>query len=87
MNKVVNQVNWMNCIALDDVYLRGTESLYTWKILVPESYCSDLYSNILPNMLFNILPNILADILIDTLVNILVDTLVNTLVNTINNKL
>jgi hypothetical protein len=64
----------MNCIALDDVYLWGIESLYTWKILVPESYCSDLYSNMLPDMLPNILPNTLADTLVDTLVNTLVTT-------------
>jgi len=64
---------------IDDVYLRGIESLYTWKILVPERLRSGSYSDTLPNTLGNTLPNTLANILAD----ILADTLANTLADTI----
>ena len=37
--------------VIDDDYLRGIESLYTWKILVPERLCSGSYSHTLPNTL------------------------------------
>ena len=69
----VGEVDELCCI--DDVYLRGIESLYTWKILVPERLRSDLYSDTLPNTLGNTLPDTLGD----TLPDILGDTLPNTL--------
>jgi len=60
---------------MDYVYLRGTESLYTWKILVPERLYSGLYSDMLPNTLGNTLPDTLGDTLPDTLGNTLADTI------------
>jgi len=53
--------------AIDDVYLRGIESLYTWKTLVLERLHSVLYSNTLPNILGDTLPDILADTLANTI--------------------
>ena len=47
--------------VIDDVYLWGIESLYTWKTLVPERLRSVLYSNTLPNTLADTLPDTLAD--------------------------
>ena len=35
--------------AIDNVYLRGIESLYTWKTLVPERLRSVSYSDTLPD--------------------------------------
>jgi len=52
---------------IDDIYLRGTKSLYTWKILVPERLHSGLYFNTLPNTLGNTLPNILGNTLANTI--------------------
>ena len=69
--------------AIDDVYLWGIESLYTWKILVPERLRSGLYSNTLPNTLGDTLPDILGNTLPDTLANTLANILANTLANTI----
>ena len=65
--------------TIDDFYLRGIESLYTWKILVPERLRSGLYSDTLPDTLGNMLPNILGN----TLPNTLADTLANILADTI----
>ena len=56
---------------IDDVYLWGIESLYTWKTLVPERLRSISYSNTLLNTLGNTLPNTLAN----TLPNTLADTI------------
>ena len=47
--------------AIDDVYLRGIESLYTWKTLVPERLRSVSYSDTLPDTLGDTLPDTLAD--------------------------
>jgi len=44
----VSEVDKLN--AIDNVYLRGIKSLYTWKTLVPERLRSVLYSNTLPNI-------------------------------------
>jgi len=68
---------------LDDVYLRGIESLYTWKTLVPERPRSVSYSDTLPNTLGDTLPDTLGDMLPDTLGDTLPDTLANTLADTI----
>ena len=48
--------------VIDDDYLRGIESLYTWKILVPERLCSGSlpYTG-------DTLPDALADTLADTI--------------------
>ena len=64
--------------AIDDVYLRGIKTLYTWKILVPERLRSGPYSDTLPDTLGDTLPDTLGDTLPDTLVDTLVDTLANT---------
>ena len=56
---------------IDDVYLRGIESLYTWKTLVPERLRSSSYPNTLGDTLPNTLPNTLGD----TLPNTLADTI------------
>jgi len=69
----VSKVDELNTI--NNVYLRGIESLYTWKTLVPERLRSGLYSNMLPNTLGNTLPDILGNTLGDTLP----DTLANTI--------
>jgi len=73
--------------AINDVYLRGIESLYTWKTLVPERPRSVLYSDMLPNTLGDTLPDILGDILPDilgdTLPDILGDMLPDILANTL----
>ena len=61
--------------AIDDVYLWGIKSLYTWKTLVPERLRSGSYSNTLPNTLGNTLPDILGDTLPDTLADTLADTI------------
>ena len=53
--------------VIDDVYLWGIESLYTWKTLVPERLRSVSYSDTLPDTLGDTLPNTLADTLPDTL--------------------
>ena len=53
--------------VIDDVYLWGIESLYTWKTLVPERLRSVLYSDTLPDTLGDTLPDTLADTLPDTL--------------------
>ena len=53
--------------AIDDVYLRGIESLYTWKTLVPERPRSVSYSDTLPDTLGDTLPDTLADTLADTI--------------------
>ena len=37
--------------VIDDVYLWGIESLYTWKTLVPERLRSVSYSDTLPDTL------------------------------------
>ena len=68
---------------IDDDYLRGIESLYTWKILVPERLRSDSYSNTLPDTLGDTLPDTLGDTLPDTLGDTLPDTLADTLADTI----
>ena len=57
--------------VIDNVYLWGIESLYTWKTLVPERVRSVSYSNTLPNTLGDTLPDTLAD----TLPNTLADTI------------
>ena len=66
---------------INNVYLRGIESLYTWKILVPERLRSGLYSNTLPNTLGDMLPNILGNTLPNTLADILANTLADILAN------
>ena len=48
---------------IDDDYLRGIESLYTWKILVPER----LRSGFVTVHQGDILPDALADTLADTI--------------------
>ena len=53
--------------VIDDVYLWGIESLYTWKTLVPERLRSVSYSDTLPDTLGDTLPDALADTLPDTL--------------------
>jgi len=53
--------------AIDDVYLRGIESLYTWKTLVPERPRSVSYSDTLPDTLGDTLPDTLADTLANTI--------------------
>ena len=60
-------MNWGELNAIDDVYLRGIESLYTWKILVPERLCSGPYSDTLPDTLSDTLPDTLVDTLADTI--------------------
>jgi len=52
---------------IDDVYLRGIKSLYTWKTLVLECLRSGSYSDTLPDTLGDTLPDILADTLADTI--------------------
>ena len=69
--------------AIDNVYLRGIESLYTWKTLVPERLRSVSYSDTLPNILGDTLPNTLGDALPDILGDTLPNTLANTLADTI----
>jgi hypothetical protein len=69
--------------AIDDVYLRGIESLYTWKTLVPERLRSVSYSDTLPDTLGDTLPDTLGDTLPDTLGDTLPDTLADTLADTI----
>ena len=69
--------------AIDDVYLRGIESLYTWKTLVPERLRSVSYSDTLPDTLGDTLPDILGDTLPNTLGDTLPNILANTLANTI----
>ena len=73
--------------AINNVYLRGIESLYTWKTLVPERLHSVSYSDTLPNTLGDTLPNTLGDTLPDILGNTLPNTLGNTLPNTLGNTL
>ena len=53
--------------VIDNVYLWGIESLYTWKTLVPERLRSVSYSDTLPDTLGDTLPCTLADTLPDTL--------------------
>ena len=65
--------------TIDDFYLQGIESLYTWKILVPERLRSGSYSDTLPDTLGDTLPDILGNTLPDTLADILADTLADTL--------
>ena len=67
----VSKLDELGCI--NNVYLWGTESLYTWKILVPERLRSGSYSDTLPDTLSDTLPDTLSDTLPDTLVDILVD--------------
>ena len=73
--------------TIDDIYLRGIESLYTWKTLVPERLRSVSYSDTLPDTLGDTLPDTLGDALPDTLgdtlPNTLADILADTLANTI----
>ena len=61
--------------CIDDVYLRGIKSLYTWKILVPERLRSGSYSDTLPDTLGDTLPDTLGDTLPDTLADTLADTI------------
>ena len=68
---------------ISNIYLRGIESLYTWKTLVPERLRSVSYSNTLPNTLGDILPDTLGDTLPDILGDILPNTLGDTLPNTL----
>ena len=49
--KQVKQVKVDKLDAIDNVYLWGIESLYTWKILVPERLRSGSYSHTLPSTL------------------------------------
>ena len=67
---------------IDDDYLQGIKSLYTWKILVPERLRSGSYSNTLPETLGNTLPDTLADTQGDTLPDTLADILGDTLSDT-----
>ena len=67
--------------TIDNIYLQGIESLYTWKILVPERLRFGSYSNTLPNTLGDTLPNTLGNTLPNTLANTLADTLADTLAN------
>jgi len=73
--------------AIDDVYLRGIESLYTWKTLVPERPRSVSYSDTLPDILGDTLPDILGDTLPDILGDTLPDTLGDTLPDTLADTL
>jgi len=73
--------------AIDDVYLRGIESLYTWKTLVPERPRSVSYSDTLPDTLGNTLPDTLGDTLPDILGNTLPNTLGDTLPDTLADTL
>ena len=73
----------MNLIQLINVYLRGIESLYTWKTLVPERLRSVSYSDTLPDTLGDTLPDTLGDTLPDTLGDTLPDTLGDTLPDTL----
>ena len=68
---------------IDNVYLRGIESLYTWKTLVPERLRSVSYSDTLPDTLGDTLPDTLGDTLPDTLGDTLPDTLADTLADII----
>ena len=65
--KQVKQVKVDELDVIDDVYLWGIESLYTWKTLVPERLRSVSYSDTLPDTLGDTLPCTLADTLPDTL--------------------
>ena len=65
--------------VIDNVYLWGIESLYTWKTLVPERLRSVSYSDTLPDTLGDTLPDTLADTLPDTLADTLPDTLADTI--------
>ena len=65
-NEIVKYVNLDELGWIDDVYLRGIESLYTWKILVPERLRSGSYSDTLPDTLGDTLPDTLADTRGDT---------------------
>ena len=49
--KQVKQVKVYELDVIDDDYLRGIESLYTWKILVPECLRSGSYYYTLPGIL------------------------------------
>jgi len=73
--------------AINNVYLRGIESLYTWKTLVPERLRSVSYSNTLFNILGDTLPNTLGDTLPDTLGDTLPNTLGDTLPDTLADTL
>ncbi len=68
--------------TIDNVYLRGIESLYTWKTLVPERLRSGSY----PDTLGDTLPDTLGDTLPDTLGE-LPDTLGDTLPDTLGDTL
>ena len=63
----VKQVKVDKLDVIDNVYLWGIESLYTWKTLVPERLRSGSYSYTLPDTLGDTLPDTLADTLPDTL--------------------
>ena len=63
----MKQVNVDELDVIDNVYLWGIESLYTWKTLVPERLRSVSYSDTLPDTLGDTLPDTLADTLPDTL--------------------
>ena len=65
--------------VINNLYLRGIESLYTWKTLVPERLRSVSYSDTLPNTLGDTLPDALADTLPNTLADTLPDTLADTI--------
>ena len=73
--KQAKQAKQVKQVKVDDVYLRGIESLYTWKILVPERLRSGLYSDALLDTLGNTLPDTLADTRGNTLPDTLADTL------------
>jgi hypothetical protein len=73
--------------VINDVYLRGIESLYTWKTLVPERLRSVSYSDTLPDTLGDTLPDTLGDTLPDTLGDTLPDTLGDTLPDTLADTL
>ena len=60
---------------INNVYLRGIKSLYTWKTLVLERLRLGLYSDTLPNTLPNTLGNTLPNILVNILANILANTI------------
>ena len=49
--KQVKQVKVDELDVIDDDYLWGIESLYTWKILVPERLYSGSYPYTLPSIL------------------------------------
>ena len=61
MNDIAKQVNVDELDVIDNVYLWGIESLYTWKTLAPERLRSVSYSDTLPNTLGDTLPDTLAD--------------------------